>query len=152
MATQLTKFFTLEELYKSAKADALKIDNTPPENILPNLKQLAMLLESVRTALGKPMNISSAYRCPKLNEAVGGSKTSAHAIGLAADFTVKGLTPRQICLAIVNAGIKFDQLILESVSTANPDGVWVHIGLSTTPLRNQVLTMKSGKYFAGLIK
>lgn len=150
--TNLSPHFTLEELIASSKAMALKIDNTPNAEALSNLKALALALESIRSVLGKPIKISSAYRCPKLNEAVGGSKTSAHVFGLAVDFTVQGLTPRQICTTLIAAGVHFDQLIMEGVSAANPDGVWVHFGIAHGTMRNQVLTMKSGKYFTGLIK
>ncbi len=150
--TQLSPHFTLEELTASSKAKALKIDNTPTPEILENLKALALALEMIRSVCGKPLKISSGYRYPALNKAVGGSSTSAHTLGLAADFTVTGLTPRQICEKIVAAGIRVDQLILENISPSNPDGVWVHVGLSKGVMRNQVLTMKAGKYYVGLIK
>lgn len=149
---QLTSHFSLEELTASNKAKALKIDNTPPKEIVENLKALALALELIRSVLGKPLKISSAYRCPELNTAVGGSKTSAHVSGLAADFTVDGMTPRQICEKIMFAGLKFDQLIMEKISSENPDGVWVHFGINKGTMRNQVLTMKAGKYYTGLIK
>jgi hypothetical protein len=148
----LSPHFTLEELTASSKAKALKIDNTPTPEILENLKALALALEMIRSVCGKPLKISSGYRSPALNKAVGGSKTSMHSQGLAADFTVSGLTPRQICEKIVAAGIRVDQLILENISPSNPDGVWVHVGLSKGVMRNQVLTMKAGKYYVGLIK
>lgn len=153
----LSSHFTLEEFTASNKAKAMKIDNTPPADIVENLKALALALELVRSVLGKPIKISSAYRCPALNAAVKGSKTSAHVQGLACDFTVTGLTPRQICEKIIAAGLHQDQIILEDVSPSNPDGVWVHYGISLPAggkgtMRNQVLTMKAGKYFIGLVK
>ena len=150
--TQLSPHFTLEELTASNKAKALKIDNTPTPEILENLKALALALELARSVIGKPLKISSAYRCPALNKAVGGSPTSAHTLGYAADFTVDGITPRQICEKIIAAGLHFDQIILENISSDNPDGVWVHYGISKGTMRNQVLTMKAGKYFVGLVK
>lgn len=149
---QLTSHFSLEELTASSKAKALKIDNTPSPEILENLKALALALEIVRSIIAAPLKISSAYRCPALNAAVGGSKTSAHVQGLAADFTVSGMTPRQICEKLLAAGVRFDQIICENISAENPDGVWVHFGISKGTMRNQVLTMKAGKYYAGLIK
>ncbi len=150
--TQLSPHFTLEELVASSKAKTLKIDNTPTLEVLENLKALALALEMIRSGCGKPLKISSGYRSPALNKAVGGSKTSMHTQGLAADFTVSGMTPRQVCEKIVAAGIKVDQLILENISAESPDGVWVHVGLSKGVVRNQVLTMKAGKYYVGLIK
>lgn len=150
--TQLSPHFSLEELTASSKAKALKIDNTPSPEILENLKALALALEMIRSVCGKPLKISSGYRCPALNKAVGGASSSQHVNGYAADFTADGLTPRQICEKIIAAGIHLDQTILEDVSPSNPDGVWVHIGLSKGVMRNQILTMKAGKYFIGLIK
>lgn len=150
--THLSPHFTLEELTASNKAKALKIDNTPTPEILENLKALALALELARSVIGKPLKISSAYRCPALNKAVGGSPTSAHTLGYAADFTVDGITPRQICEKIIAAGLHQDQIILENISSDNPDGVWVHYGISKGTMRNQVLTMKAGKYFVGLVK
>lgn len=148
----LSSHFTLEELTHSNKAVALKIDNTPSPEIIENLKALALALELVRSVIGKPLNISSAYRCTELNKAVGGSKSSAHVNALAADFTVVGMTPRQICEKLLAAGIMKDQVILEGVSSEHPDGKWVHFGISKGTMRNQVLTMKAGKYLTGLVK
>ena len=152
LTTKLSENFSLRELIHSDKAIKLKIDNTPTPNALASLYILASTLELIRKAVGLPIKISSGYRCPALNTAVGGSKTSAHCLGLAADFTVAGMTPRQVCEKIVAAGIVVDQLILENISATNPDGVWVHVGLSTTKNRQEVLTMKAGKYYTGLIK
>lgn len=152
MGTQLTSHFSLEELTSSTKADQLKINNTPPPEIIENLKALALALEIVRLIIGKPLDISSAYRCLALNKAVGGSTTSAHVQGLAADFKVKGMTPRQICEKLLAAGVRFDQLIMEDVSESSPNGVWVHFGIAKGNMRGQVLTMKAGKYYTGLIK
>lgn len=155
--TQLSPHFTLEELTSSNKAKALKIDNTPSAEIIENLKALALALELLRSVLAAPIKISSAYRCPALNAAVGGSKTSAHVQGLAADITVDGMTPRQICEKILAVGLPFQQMICEDVSPEHPDGRWVHYGISLpvgdkSTMRNQVLTMKAGKYYTGLIK
>ncbi len=153
MSDMLSEHFSLKELTHSDKAIKLKIDNTPTPNALASLYILASTLELIRKAVGKPMKISSGYRCPELNAAIGGSKTSAHCLGLAADFTVAGMTPRQVAEKIVASDIIFDQCILENISATNPDGVWVHVGLSTTKNRQEVLTKKVGdkKYYSGLI-
>lgn len=148
--TQLTSHFSLEELTSSNKAKALKIDNTPPKDIVENLKALALALELIRSVLGKPMKISSAYRCPALNAAVKGSKTSAHTLGFAADFTVDGMTPRQICEKIMFAGLSFQQMICEDVSKEYPDGRWVHFAIDkTSPMKREYLEMSNGKYYKG---
>jgi len=142
----LTPHFSLGELTGSDLAVRRGINNTPNEAIRKNLKRLAETLEQVRAALGRPMFISSGYRCTALNRALGGSVTSAHILGLAADFVASGITPLEACSRIRDSEIEFDQLIYE--------GTWVHIGLSLGKPRREVLTahFKSGRtsYTKGL--
>ena len=128
----LTKHFTLDELTASQTAARRRIDNQPPMAVLENLTRIAALLEQVRAAVGRPVIVSSGYRSPALNTAVGGARNSAHVLGLAADITVPGMAPKALAKAIIAAGIQFDQLIYE--------GTWVHIGLATGALRGEVLT------------
>ncbi|KUZ70659.1 peptidase M15 [Burkholderia ubonensis] len=148
---QLTPHFTLEELTRSDTARARQIDNTPSPAAAANLRRLAQTLERVRALLGgKPMQITSGYRSPALNRAVGGVSTSAHAQGLAADFVCSGYGPPvDVCRALAASDLPFDQVI-------NEFGRWVHIGLAAdgvTP-RRQVLTARKvgGRttYAAGL--
>lgn len=130
--TQLSEHFTLEEMTASDVAIRKGIDNTPDAAIVANLTELAGCLEQVRALLGVPMHINSAYRSPKVNAAVGGSTTSAHMTGEAADFVAPGFgTPQDIAKAIVASDIQFDQLIYE--------GTWVHFGIRGD-MRRQVLT------------
>lgn len=98
----LTENFSLAELTASATAQRRGIDNHPGLEIISHLAQLAMHLERVRHALGdKPMIISSGYRCPDLNQAVGGARRSAHMEGWAADFTCPDFgSPLQIVKAL----------------------------------------------------
>ena len=84
---QLTPNFSLEQLIHSETAERERIDNTPAPEIVKNLRLLAQGLEQVRTLIGFPLDISSGYRCPRLNSRVGGAKTSQHTRGQAADFT-----------------------------------------------------------------
>lgn len=135
-AHRLSEHFLLSEFTRSATAQARGIDNTPSLQHVANLRQLARTLERVREALGgHPIIISSGYRSPELNRAVGGSATSDHANGLAADFTCPGYgSAREVCEAIVSAGIEFDQLIYEQGNTE-----WVHLGLGTR-MRGQVMS------------
>nr|WP_315249329.1 D-Ala-D-Ala carboxypeptidase family metallohydrolase [uncultured Duganella sp.] len=128
----LTEHFTLEELVASQVAARRRIDNRPAPAIIENLRRVAAVLEQIRAAVGKPITVSSGYRSPALNVAVGGARESAHLHGLAADISVSGLTPKALAKAIIAAGVQFDQLIYE--------GTWVHIGLASGKLRNQVLT------------
>ena len=139
----LTKHFTLLEFTASDAARRLRIDNTPGTTALPALQRLAELMEQVRDVLGGvPVLISSGYRSAALNAAVGGSATSAHLLGLAADFTAPAFgSPRAICQELIVAGLVWDQLILERPSAAEPDGRWVHIGLPQLGKpRRQILT------------
>ncbi len=142
----LSEHFTLEEMILSQTAARRGIDNKPTPEIVKNLKETCALLEAVRIALGGvPILISSGYRSPALNKAVGGSKTSAHMEGFAADFTAPAFgTPLQVARAISAAGIAYDQLIHEF-------GVWVHIGLRAGALRKEDLSIFSGTgYLPGL--
>lgn len=126
----LSENFTLAEFTESATATKHKIDNTPSKAVIVNLKALCTnCLQPLRNKLGKPVKISSGYRCTALNTKVKGSNTSQHPKGEAADIKVKGLTPRQLYDYILKSGIKFDQLILEPT--------WVHISWSKNRLRMQ---------------
>jgi zinc D-Ala-D-Ala carboxypeptidase len=126
---QLTNNFSLEEFSFSETATRKGIDNTPHEDIMDNLTLTAMGMERVRTRLGSyPIHINSAYRSPKLNAAIGGSKTSKHMVGLAVDFTCPSAgSPMDICKILQRSKeeIGFDQLIHE--------GTWVHISFPEWP-------------------
>lgn len=87
---QLTPHFSLEEFTLSSAALALGIDNKPTPEHLENLRKLAHQMEDVRALFDKVIEITSAYRNPQVNAAVGGVPNSAHALGLAADFHVHG--------------------------------------------------------------
>ena len=143
----LSPHFSLAELVASQVATRKGIDNTPTPAIVANLTRLAELLEQVRALVGAPIAISSGYRSPALNKAVGGAANSAHVLGLAADISTAKLAPKALALLIRQSDIAFDQLIYE--------GTWVHIGLSTGALRRQVLTAKFAgggvSYVAGIV-
>ena len=74
---RLSQNFSLGDLVYSETAEQCGIDNTPPPEIVENLKRLAAGLEAVRSLLGAPLEISSGYRCAALNEAVGGRSPSS---------------------------------------------------------------------------
>ncbi|RQZ27301.1 peptidase M15 [Burkholderia sp. Bp9017] len=136
----ITAHFTLDELIASDTARRRGIDNTPTAAVAANLRRTAEALERVRELLGgRPVIITSGYRSPALNRAVGGVPNSAHQAGLAADFVCpKFGAPLDICRVISRSPIEFDQLIQE--------GTWVHIGLATAGVkpRRQVLTASFG--------
>lgn len=156
---QLTKNFTLGELTRSATAGRLGLNNTPDERATTNLRQSARgLWQPVRDILGVPMVVSSGYRNPTLNRAIGGSTTSAHCYGLAIDFTAPAFgntrkIARYLVAELKERDIKFDQLILEF-----PDdvGSWIHLGYKhpNGQQRGQVLTAvkRGGRtvYLSGL--
>lgn len=142
---QLTENFCLAQLTASESAAREGIDNSPPPGILDNLARLAAGLEAVQALLGAPIEISSGYRSPELNSAVGGSATSQHVLGMAADFTCEGFgTPIAIVAAIQASNIDFDQCILEF-------NRWVHISFSPSP-RGRVLSIHDSRegYLDGL--
>ena len=135
---RLSPNFTLAQLTFSETAIARGIDNRPPPPHVLRLRALAARLEEVRSLLGAPLHITSAYRSPALNAAVGGVPASRHALGLAADFTCARFgSPLDVARAIADSAIGFDQLIHEY-------GRWVHFGLCVagqTP-RRQLLTIR----------
>lgn len=139
---RLSQHFTLAELTVTQSG----LPNAPGQVELSNLQKLARTLESVRSALGgKPIIINSAYRSPRVNSAVGGSATSAHMVGLAADFVCPTYgKPLEICQAIAAAGILFDQLIHEY-------GRWIHIGIGPRA-RQQLLTIDGRGVRSGLLE
>lgn len=131
----ITPHFTLEELTTSETAERNGWDNTPGEIELANLKRLANLLEQVRALVNKPVMVNSAYRSKKVNDAVGSKDISQHRLGCAADIRVPGMTPDQVCRAVIASGIAYDQIIREFDR-------WTHISVSnteSTPPRKQAL-------------
>jgi hypothetical protein len=145
----MTPNFTLAELTVSETAERHGIDNTPTPEHLENLQRLAEFLETVKTALGgKPVMINSAYRGPAVNEKVGGSKSSQHMIGCAADIRVPGMNPDQVCRAIIAADLPFDQLIREFYDPAKAAGGWTHVSVTntagSTPRKQALIIDKTG--------
>ncbi|MFK0088345.1 D-Ala-D-Ala carboxypeptidase family metallohydrolase [Pseudomonas sp. NPDC090755] len=141
----LTEHFTLSEMTVSESAARLGIDNTPDAAALANLHRLCTVLESVRLLVDKPVLVSSGYRSRALNSAIGGSLESAHIQGLAADINVPGLSAATLAQRVADSPLRFDQLILEYDQ-------WVHLGLSTTGERRQLLTIRRGSgYLPGLV-
>jgi len=122
----LSAHFSLDELVRSETATQRKIDNTPTPEVVKNLRRLADVLEKIRHEVVNdlPLRISSGYRGKSLNTVVGGTANSAHLTGLAADLTCSNFgTPRELCAAIAQSEVPFDQVIVEFDR-------WVHVGLA----------------------
>ncbi len=135
----LSHHFTLDEFTHSQTAARKGIDNTPPDSLLPTLRQTAYGMELVRTLLGdKAVLVSSGYRGPALNAEVNGSNGSQHLLGEAVDFTCPSYgNPEQIVRAIVASNIPFDQVIQEF-------GRWVHISFGPRNRRQALVIDKQG--------
>lgn len=145
------------ELEASETAARRGIDNSIPDALIPNAIRIAWFLETLRAKLkdhfGKTMFIiiTSGYRSPMLNTAVGGSYKSTHCRALAADVRVPGMTPYRLACFIRDNMVEegFDQVIHEF-------GSWVHIGLSEGIMRQELLTaMKINKktvYKSGILE
>lgn len=135
---RLSKHFTLDEFTRSSTAKQLGDDNAPEADHRSALQVTALGMEMVRALLGgKPVRITSGYRNPAVNKAVGGVPTSAHALGYAADFAVSGITPIDVARKIADSPLTFDQLILETSRNI------VHISFDPR-LRREVKTQKGG--------
>ena len=122
---RVSKNFALSEMVKSATAERLNVDNSPSDIHLVNLTHLAIhILQPVRDQFGV-ITINSGYRSPALNAKVGGSKTSQHCNGQAADFESFSTPNPDLAKWIAN-NLEFDQLILEFYDGVNPNSGWVH--------------------------
>ena len=137
----LSQDFTLDELTRSATADRLGLDNNAPPELVPRLVLVAEMLERIRSTLGVPITVTSGYRSPPVNRAVGGVTSSDHAQGHAADIVAPGYgTPYQIArlLAPLVASLGIGQLILEGVKGKQ----WVHVSTRVPEkVGNRVITI-----------
>jgi zinc D-Ala-D-Ala carboxypeptidase len=152
---QLTANFSLHELTKSETALRMGFDNTPGEAETEALRLLAeKVLQPVRDHFGKGVKVNSGFRSPESNAAVGGSKTSDHCLGRAADIEIPGVPNADLAQWIMD-NLEYTQLILEFYTPGIPDSGWVHVSYDPNNLKKQELTaMKvAGKtqYVPGLV-
>jgi len=152
---QLTANFSLHELTKSETALRMGFDNTPGEAETEALRLLAeKVLQPVRDHFGKGVKVNSGFRSPESNAAVGGSRTSDHCLGRAADIEIPGVPNADLAQWIMD-NLEYTQLILEFYTPGIPDSGWVHVSYDPNNLKKQELTaMKvAGKtqYVPGLV-
>lgn len=131
------KYFTLEELC----ATKTGLTNIPTWQAVENLKALVNnVLDPIRESWGNPILVTSGFRCKEVNDKVGGSTTSQHIKGQAADLDIG--TPEQnksLFEHICKSGITFDQLLLEN------NWQWVHISYNINKNRQQILYITDKK-------
>jgi hypothetical protein len=119
----LSEHVTLEEMTRSQTALRKGMDNTAPPAVIRRMEKLARdLLEPIRALLGVPLQINSGYRCDRLNRAVGGSRTSQHMTGDAADIVPIGLDKVAAFHTIRTSDLLYNQLIEECGATG-----WIHV-------------------------
>lgn len=136
---QLAKNFSLFELTNSEVAIRCNIDNTPDNQIILNLTSLAnKILQPIRDYYNKPVIINSGYRSPVLNKKIGGSNTSDHCKGMAADIVINGLDNYALA-CFIRDNLKFKQVILEFYNKVNNSG-WVHVSYDSNDLKCQQLS------------
>lgn len=151
---KLSPNFSLVEFTRSAKAQALGIDNTPPTKALENLKKTAAMLERIRSSfdggrgLTFPIVVTSGYRSPELNKAIGSVSTSDHIQGMAADWISPSFgKPFQICkfLAPKIDLLGIGQLIYEAVRRKDGSlSEWIHASTRVpSSAANRVITITS---------
>lgn len=149
--TKLTANFKLGEFTKSATAKALGIDNLGcvDAQVYMSLKSLCEnVLQPLRDMVRFPIVVTSGFRCPKLNKAVGGAKNSQHMKGEAADIKCNYLAAFQLASILMLNEVEYDQLILEE-RKGRPS--WVHISYVThRKNRKQSLHTTDGKKYTYL--
>ena len=152
---KLSKNFSLKEMTKSQTALRRGIDNEPGDEEEANLQQLCeQVLQKVRDHFGKPVTVNSGYRSPELNKAIGGSTTSDHCKGMAADIEIPGVSNYELA-DWIKENCEFRQLILEFYTPGVPDSGWVHVSYNYEENEKKVMTAlkEDGKtvYKLGLI-
>jgi len=154
--TQLSTNFSLKEFIKSDTATRKGLDNTPSPDVVANLQKLVdNIVQPVRNHYDKVVTINSGYRSIEVNTSVGGSKTSDHCKGMAADIEISGVANSDLAQHIVDT-YKFTQVILEFYIQGISDSGWVHVSYDKDNLKCEVLTAvkQDGKtiYMKGLHK
>jgi hypothetical protein len=151
----LSPNFTLSEMTKSETALRHGMDNTPGDAEIANLKLLAeKVLQPIRDHYKRGVKVNSGFRHPDVNARVGGSRTSDHTRGMAADIEIPGVANADLA-GWIQQNLDYTQLILEFYTPGVPDSGWDHVSYDPANLKKQVLTAmrEGGKtvYKPGLI-
>lgn len=136
----MSKNFSLREFLVSDTASREGIDNTPSLEVVSHLEELADFLQGLRDAWGKPIRVTSGYRCPELNKAVGGVKNSAHLFGYGADIVSDDFSDfTKFALAWIKSK-DFDQFLIEKSGSTR----WLHISIrnSNGEQRHQIKSIE----------
>lgn len=148
------KYFTIKELCVSSSHPRLvEIPNSWSQEYKNLVRLIDTVLDPLRAKLGKPVRVTSGYRPEMLNNAVGGSKTSAHRYGLAADINTGNNASDNITIVstILENSIPYDQVIIEYPSFDKDGNIvsarWIHVGLSKTANRKQLLYSTDGRTY-----
>ncbi len=132
----LTKNFTLQEMVFSPTAIKKGISNKPTEQHIKNMQILAeKVLQPIREHMDCSINVTSGYRAASLNAIIGGSTTSQHCFGQAADLQVEGRNHEMF--KFIKENLEFDQLIWEFGTDSEPS--WVHVSYAEGKNRKQCL-------------
>jgi hypothetical protein len=130
------KYFTINEFVVSEYAERNGIANTPSDYVINNLQKLCNnILDPLREHLGKPIIITSGYRSAELNKAIGGSPTSQHIVGQAADIIVPSIPIDDLFHTIIDSGLPYDQLI-------NEFHQWIHVSYTDMPRKQKLLALR----------
>lgn len=137
---KLAPDFTLSEMVKSETALRHGMDNTPSQAVISSLQMLALsVLQPVRDHFARGVKVNSGYRSPEVNAKVGGSRTSDHCKGMAADIEIPGV-PNHELASWIRDNLSYTQLILEFYTPGVPDSGWVHVSYDPADLKKQDLT------------
>ncbi len=138
----MAKYFTISELIRSDTAKRQGISNNPtPDEIESIWRLMNEVLDPIRENYGKPIYVTSGYRSPALNRAVGGSQTSQHMRGEAADIDTPSRAENKRLFEIIvdmlrRGELTVGQLIWEKGNSEGPD--WIHVSLG---VKNQIIKL-----------
>lgn len=136
------KYFSIKELSRSTAATKYGIDNTPSTEVESNLRKLVdNVLDPLREAWGRPITVSSGYRCPALNKAVGGVAASQHQKGMAADISAGDREDNaKLFYLAQKLKLPYCQLIWEKGDKTGP--AWIHISYDESNPKRQIVYAK----------